>query len=637
MPEPTETPHSSEPLLEFLPNDADEGEGLGHAGIQTYKDSPFSSVARECGQNSADARLHVPVKIAFDLLTLKDTELPAIGDLRLAVEACLQKSKESKDEKYIDFFSQAKKVINAGEIKVLSIADDNTTGLTGPCIEGLPFHALLKGSGQNVKESDAAGGSFGIGKNAVFAISDLQTVFYSTIYEDQDSGEKKFLAQGKSILISHKGKDGRSKRSTGYWGSANFMPVEDADLAPHWLRRVTRGASIFAIGISETQNWQFKMAASLLMNFFCAIHRGEMVFTLDNNAIQITRETISELFENHEVLQAAEDSSTKEDFIFASNLYECLVSNEVREKICHIDDIEEVSIRILVRDGLSKRLWIVRNGMAITDSLANFGDKLARFPMSKDFVALVEPVTEAGRAFIKKLENPAHDGLSAERVPDPKKRRAAQRAMKKFAENIREAIREETQVKSEKEMDLDELAEFFGDTEKFDMIPDPKQDENPETYKYKPMTSAKRKKPPVNTSKNPGNEGGAGGRDRDGGRGDGGNGGNGEYTGGGAGGDGTKSFRRTLLFREFRNMVVDNGGKKVRKIFFTSPETCDATIKVQASGIYSNEDLKIISSNRGAVNSGSLKISLNAGERTAVEVEFSEEFEGPIELIAERE
>ncbi|WP_457489178.1 hypothetical protein, partial [Tardiphaga sp. P5_C10] len=39
----------------FLPNPGLEEEGLGHAGIETFKGSPFPGVARECSQNSLDA------------------------------------------------------------------------------------------------------------------------------------------------------------------------------------------------------------------------------------------------------------------------------------------------------------------------------------------------------------------------------------------------------------------------------------------------------------------------------------------------------------------------------------------------------------------------------------------------------
>jgi hypothetical protein len=54
--------------------------------------------------------------------------------------------------------------------------------------------------------------------------------------------------------------------------------------------------------------------------------------------------------------------------------------------------------------------------MMITDNLKHFGDKFSRFPLYRDFVALVEPLDDQGNALIKKLEGPRHDELSAERT-----------------------------------------------------------------------------------------------------------------------------------------------------------------------------------------------------------------------------
>jgi hypothetical protein len=64
---PAGTSGEADPDLKFLPNDADELEGLGDAGIETYKDNPYASIARECGQNSNDAAVKRPVAVSYDL------------------------------------------------------------------------------------------------------------------------------------------------------------------------------------------------------------------------------------------------------------------------------------------------------------------------------------------------------------------------------------------------------------------------------------------------------------------------------------------------------------------------------------------------------------------------------------------
>lgn len=100
---------------------------------------------------------------------------------------------------------------------MLEIADRSTTGLVGPPDEEeTPFHSLVKASGVTAKDTVDSGGSFGIGKNASFAVSDLQTVFYATTYKNGES--EAFAAQGKVKLVSHTDPDGKKQRATGYWG-----------------------------------------------------------------------------------------------------------------------------------------------------------------------------------------------------------------------------------------------------------------------------------------------------------------------------------------------------------------------------------------------------------------------------------
>src|SRR5690606_38400000 len=106
-------------------------------------------------------------------------------------------------------FEQACSTLRKPLISVFTVEDYGTTGLVGPSVAGSPFHALVKGSGVSQKSSSDAGGSFGIGKNAAFAVSTLRTVFYSTRY--RSDGKDAFLAQGKAILVSHTSAAGDEK------------------------------------------------------------------------------------------------------------------------------------------------------------------------------------------------------------------------------------------------------------------------------------------------------------------------------------------------------------------------------------------------------------------------------------------
>jgi hypothetical protein len=83
---------SFEAALEFQINQADVEEGLGNAGIETYRDDPYASLAREIGQNSRDAAVHSPVQVRFDLKHVPTDQIPAIESLRNAVTCCLREA-----------------------------------------------------------------------------------------------------------------------------------------------------------------------------------------------------------------------------------------------------------------------------------------------------------------------------------------------------------------------------------------------------------------------------------------------------------------------------------------------------------------------------------------------------------------
>lgn len=612
--------------LVFLKNDAGEEEGLGDAGVETYRDAPYASVARECGQNSADAREKRPVTMRFDLLEIETKEYPAAKKQLEAVRACLDKARARRIEKELDFFLRAETVLTSARFKVLAVSDFNTRGLIGPATPGKPFHSLLKGSGVSSDKSETSGGSFGIGKNAAFAASELQTVFYSTIYRELASGTEHFLAQGKTILVSHTGADRTEHEAKGYWGLPSFMPISDPMDTPQWMRRTEVGTSVFVIGFREEDHWQERIAASLLQNFFCAIHRGDIQFEIDDGRISINGDSISSHFLNPGIIEGAELSNQREDFDFARNLFDCLTSADATAETLEIEGLGKVSLRILLRDGLPKRVCIVRNGMAITDNLAHFGHKLTRFPMYKEFVALVEPMDTQGSVLLKRLENPKHDSLSADRLPDTRKRLEATRAMKALATQIRSAIKQLALPKPEDVTNLDELAKFFADSDQSDKPPDPSGDDNLETVKI--STAAKRAKRP--SASDPNLKGPLGGRGNVGG-GRGRAGGRGSGSGRGSGGSGQSGGSREIVVLDARNTVPTDGDWN-RTVYFTPEESGQCRITISAAGIEDAQPIDVTASDAGNVLNGKVRIELREKERSRLNVRFSRPYDGPIEI-----
>ena len=481
-----------EPVLQFLINVADEDEGLSNAGIETFRDAPFAGIARECGQNSLDAAVSHPITLRFDLLDVPSETFPALEEYRATIEACVQRARGRENKNEYKFFTNARRILKQPTIRILRISDEGTTGLVGPCVQGTPFHALVKSAGVSQKDTVTAGGSFGIGKHAAYAISDLRTVFYSTIFKSSDESNV-FLAQGKSILASHTDLAGKKRMASGYWGAPEYLPITNTEDVPEWMVRVTRGTSIFAAGFPDSDDWALRVIESLLRNFAVAIHMETIRFSIDHDKYIIDKNTLPKLFEDEAVKKVAEENFSQEDFTNSYYLYKCLISPSTKIFKKKIKHIGEIQMHLAVQDGLPKRVYFVRNGILITDNLQYFNDRFTRFPMYKDFIALIEPSDDNSSNLIKRLEDPKHKDLSAERILDQKERSQVRSAMRELIQWIRDSIKSETFEEPEDEIELNEMSEFFADTADDPPVPDPTSEEfDPERYVYQPATRSKR-------------------------------------------------------------------------------------------------------------------------------------------------
>ena len=614
------------PSLEFLTNEAGEKEGLGDAGIETFRNAPYASAARESGQNSRDAEVSLPVKLTFEVLDVPAAQIPAYYKLAEALESC---SKSALQDKEREFFGNALAVVRGETIPVLRIADYNTKGLTGPPDQaGTPFHSLLKSLGVSTKDSETSGGSFGIGKNASFAVSDLQMVMYSTTYVDE-AGNSAFAAQGKIKLVSHSDAGGVERRATGYWGNPEkYTAVTDPALVPEWLRRKDRGTSIFCVGFRKVDGWAALMTSALVTNFFCAVYRGEMVFEVASGEYEVNANTVEALLANDTIRTAAEQSGQRQDLEFSEQLYRCLVSASTEEHLINVSGLGDVRVRILVAKGLPRRIGFIRNGMYITDSLHRFGHPFKRFPSSRDFVALVEPVGGESERLMKRLENPAHDELSAERILDPGKRKGAEAAMRKLGTQLRELIKERTAVEYQEAVVLDELGKFFAQPEKGDRKTGDEGESDPERYR---VTPPKRRPVRKSTPKPvPGASGGGGT-----GSGGGGGGGTGPETGGGSGGRGRRSPREPLSLTDVRNTIRYVDGEPARrKIYFTPDVDGTIALVMEATGVNDSVNLRLAGADKGEVKDGLLLLNISKGDRCAVDVVLTDPYDGPIEVVA---
>lgn len=617
---------------EFLSNQASEEEGLGNAGIETFKGAPVLGLARESSQNSLDAAtadsngVPTEVHIIFRCLSIDADEIPGLEDLKKTLSRCLIKAEKNKNRNEQTFFEQALKTAHQPRIDVLSVEDYGTKGLIGPSTAGSPFHALVKSSGVSMKFDPAAGGSFGIGKNAAFAVSNLRTVFYSTRYRTEDSTEH-FLAQGKSILISHESDQGQQKLSTGYWGSKDFEPMDAPSAVPSWLHRRQVGTTVASIGFTKRSSWHWEMTECLLRNFFAAIDRKTVRFTLipkNEESIDINQTTLDCLFERKEVSDAAEEAGTSEELAFSRSMLSALRAqdNIVEEK--EFKDVGTFRLTLLEKEELPSRIGILRNSMYITDTLRHFGHSMKRFPLSKEFVAVLEPANRETSSVIRDMENPKHDEISTDRLDDLQRAAKLKSAMRKVGLWVRESIKNATSKPLGPEIILEEMNEFFSGPDAGRKMADPASKvDNPEQTRLSIHTPPP---PPKYGNGDQGDSGSSGGMNKSskkGGRTSGTNPGKGKGTIGGRGGN-------IIAAHHLRNSKTKDG--KTRMVSFTPETSGQAKIELLAIGISTDEPLRI-SSLDGQAFTRTHRLSLIEGQRVTLAIGLTAAYHGPINLV----
>jgi hypothetical protein len=221
--------------FQFPIDPAGEWDGFNDAGIEHFTGSPFGGLGREVSQNVLDALDEKPAKMTIRLVNVDTASIPHVNELKAVIERCKANPKESDKQEI--FFNEALQLLSQPKIPVLQIADYNTTGVIGPCVNGKPYFALLKAKGQSVHPGEHSIGSFGIGKFAPFVMSRLRTVFVSTVWADESDWHH--YVQAKSVLMSHIDAQGQTHQGTGYWGLKDkCQPVIGINPAlPTWLVR----------------------------------------------------------------------------------------------------------------------------------------------------------------------------------------------------------------------------------------------------------------------------------------------------------------------------------------------------------------------------------------------------------------
>ena len=437
-----------------------------------FNEAPIPNLVREVIQNSLDARydgLAEPVRVAFTEIYIKKSFIGG-SELEEHVRACRDRAETEKRSVIASSYQKALDILDNDEIRCLKIVDTGTTGLKDNL-----WDSLVTQEGAVNKFGNVSGGAYGIGKNAVLNVSDLNTVFYSTRYIGRDNGPKGRVRgrvdklQGKATLMTHPGPNASEEKlqHIGFYTDEDGGPLTGARSIPKVFRLSDTGTGVFIMGFNpRSDDWTAEVARAAADNYFYAIHNKHLVVSIQSiggDPIEMVHDTLDDQFTNRETP--------------AYSYYRAIRDTEPR----HTKEIERLgdldAYVFFAKDAPRRTGYINRNGMLITDSREQADNPLA--PRGKglwpDYAVMVMPATDEGDMWVREMENPSHTTISPEQLPDRAEIRAAKSCFLEARRALTKIIDEESGIAEPGDTsNIGELARFFpeegGDPERDEIL-----------------------------------------------------------------------------------------------------------------------------------------------------------------------
>ena len=462
----------------FPPTGGGIAQGFNDSSQEFFKANVLEHVIREIIQNSLDAkskrRHDNPVIVHIGTFDLKSDAINC-KELALHVKKSLEMSIEQKNQKAVTFYRRALNMLKRSSIPTLKVIDENTTGLNG-----MKWDALVHQEGTPVKDNASAGGSYGIGKNAPYAASDLSLVCYSTRYLDRHRIEK-FIARCKLVAHYSPKDEKKELQHVGFGTSSSFaknrfQPMMGRDINMGF-RLAATGSGIYIVGFTE-KDWQVISRRSIARNFFAAIHDKNLAVSV--NGTGITNETLND------------EDFGKDGHRHYYDLY------KRRGKPIEVSKgFGNFNLQIAVGDDMmdNRIAYVNRLGMLITAEKSFKRNPFhARLGDVGRYVAIVCAADDKTDMRVRSMEPPTHEAIEYERIADQKERNKAERELRETNDEITRHIKKALGIdKFGSTTELTELADIipFDIDEDSDTSNDGKDDNRSEHITYRKIPPPK--------------------------------------------------------------------------------------------------------------------------------------------------
>ena len=409
--------------------------GISEAGIETFRGDLLKSLAKEICQNSLDAIAESKDKV---LVEFELYELPFKNDERIiGLKEYFKLAKEywKENEKTIRILEKAEKNFERDRIRILRISDYNTTGLMGSDKKkNSTWNNLVKSSGVSDK-TGSSGGSYGIGKSAPFACSDLRTVFYNTL---DINGLKAF--QGVANLVSFEKEKDKTTQGTGYYGnSEDNTAIRNMEYFGSYVRKEC-GTDIYIVAFLDDEEWEKKIIEAILENFLIAILKSNIEVKVGKTLIN--RESLNSLMEEH-----------KDNILLTYNYYQVLLENDSKAMEFSLRDLGIFKLYLAIKKDFKRSILISRsNGMKIFDKKG--------ISSSIQFSGVCILEDEKINSYFREMETPQHNNWETDRHRNPKE---AEKIKKEFFRMLKEKVLEKGKETITAEMDAVGMGEYLPD------------------------------------------------------------------------------------------------------------------------------------------------------------------------------
>jgi len=367
------------------------------AGVETFKDKPLVSLAREVTQNSLDASIKsgVPVVLSFSLFKIESSLIPGYSELKETIIP-LAKQTWVNDRMTTSYLETMTKVLEQSSVYVLKISDYHTSGL-----ESSNWQALLDHSGASYKDNEDASGFFGLGKAASFACSDLRMVFYNSLNKEhllESIGVLNFVSFDENDMTS---------QGTGYF-SLNKKERFNGGVSFDKEVRHQVGTDIYIVGfdLDKYKRWQEEITYSILNNYLLCIENGSLIVKVEDK--EISKENLSSyieaIYQNDALRHQYNDLLAYYDVL---NDKDKIVVELPKNERFGLDDKQ--GKLYLSNKGVNNRkvLMTRKAGMKIFDKTNISG--------SLKFSGIFYAYGKVLNNLLKELENPSHNNWSEDR------------------------------------------------------------------------------------------------------------------------------------------------------------------------------------------------------------------------------